>query len=205
MHGERKQLGEEGLHPTGFQRQGRLDFTAPFGMAACVQDLKLFFGVSVQGKSVIRTYLYGIGAVISCSGTGSSVGENLLMVRWMKAGLPHESCCSMPISCQPQLLACVALVSSMSLRQAKRPAVCMGIVSEEKQVIASHQNKCLGRSTEGVPRRVRAHAVKCGILHTWRDSYLGVQVCLAGSSKCDAKGVLVAPQQPGELLGEAAK
>ena len=81
----------------------------------------------------------------------------------------------------------------------------MGIVSEEKQVIASHQNKCLGRSTEGVPRRVRAHAVTCGILHTWRDSYLGVQVCLAGSSKCDAKGVLVAPQQPGELLGEAAK
>ena len=46
----------------------------------------------------------------------------LLMVRWMKAGRPHESCCRNPNSCQPQLLACVALVSSMSLRQDNRVA-----------------------------------------------------------------------------------
>ena len=46
----------------------------------------------------------------------------LLMVRWMKAGRPHESCCRKPNSCHPQLLACVALVSSMSLRQDNRVA-----------------------------------------------------------------------------------
>ena len=67
-------------------------------------------------------YLLGIGAVMSSIAHGSASMVYLLMVRWMKAGLPHESCCRKPNSCHPQSLPCVALINSMSLRQEKSPA-----------------------------------------------------------------------------------
>jgi len=59
---------------------------------------------------------------------GSPSITYLLIVRWRKAGRPHESCCKNPNSCQPHSVILLDLISNMSLRQENKPAVWDGWV-----------------------------------------------------------------------------